>query len=122
MLTAQATDSAALAELGERLRRVRIRRDLTQRDLAHEAGVSVDTVKRVESGRPIGTDNLLRVLRVLGLIEALGLAIPAPTPSPLERLAHQGAERQRVRHSSRDSGNDRPWVWGDDPAAKKTDG
>jgi transcriptional regulator with XRE-family HTH domain len=109
-----ATDSAALDELGSRLRRHRIRRDLTQKDLAHEAGVSVDTVKRVESGRAIGTDNLLRVLRALGLLEALGRAIPAPPPSPLERLALQGAERQRVRHPRAPRQASGVWRWGDE--------
>jgi transcriptional regulator with XRE-family HTH domain len=49
------------------LRRNRIRRDLTQADLAREARMSVDTAKRAESGRPIRTDNLVRILRVLGL-------------------------------------------------------
>jgi transcriptional regulator with XRE-family HTH domain len=121
MLGAQTTDAAALAELGARLRRHRIRRNLTQQDLAHEAGVSVDTVKRLESGRAIGTDNLLRALRVLGLVEALGVAIPEPPPSPLERLAHQGAERQRVRHSTRRSHRVPTWTWGDEPASKATD-
>lgn len=120
MLVAETTDAAALAELGARLRRHRIRRNLTQQDLAHEAGVSVDTVKRIESGRAIGTDNLLRVLRVLGLIEALGVAIPEPPPSPLERLAHQSAERQRVRHSSKRSPQSPAWIWGDEAASKAT--
>ncbi len=111
------TDVAALDELGSRLRRNRIRRDLTQTDLAREAGVSVDTVKRAESGRAIGTDNLLRVLRALGLLEALGRAIPDPPPSPLERLALQGAERQRVRHPRAPRGGRDVWSWDDEDAS-----
>jgi len=116
------TDSAALDELGGRLRRNRIRRDLTQADLAREAGVSVDTVKRVESGRAIGTDNLLRVLRALGLLEALGRAIPDPPPSPLERLAQQGAERQRVRHPRAPRAGRDAWSWDDEDGSPRPAG
>jgi transcriptional regulator with XRE-family HTH domain len=114
VITAHATDAATLAELGARLRRHRIRRELTQRDLAHEAGVSTDTVKRVESGRAVGTDNLLRVLRVLDLLASLDQAIPDPPPSPLERLAHRDAERQRVRHPRQTEQALPAWRWGDD--------
>jgi transcriptional regulator with XRE-family HTH domain len=116
------TDLVVLDELGDRLRRTRIRRDLTQRDLAREAGVSVDTVKRLESGRAIGTDNLVRVLRVLGLVGALGQAIPEPPPSPLERLERQGAERQRVRHPRRSERASGGWSWGDDTPSRASDG
>lgn len=118
LISAHATDATALAELGERLRRTRIRRELTQQDLAHEAGVSVDTVRRLEAGRAIGTDKLVRVLRATGLLGALDRAIPEAAPSPLERLALRGAERQRVRHSrTRRDADDQGWTWADDQAA-----
>ena len=121
-LAVHGTDTATLAELGSRLRRHRVRRELTQRDLAHEAGVSIDTVKRLEAGRPVGTDNLLRMLRVLGLVEALDHAIPEPPPSPLERLARQGAERQRVRHPTSRTPRAPRWAWGDDDSPQTTPG
>lgn len=120
-ISAHVTDATALAELGARLRRTRIRHELTQQSLGREAGVSVDTVKRLESGRPIGTDNLVRILRATGLLEALDQAIPEPPPSPLERLALQGAERQRVRHSHVGHyANHGSWTWGDEPATGRS--
>jgi transcriptional regulator with XRE-family HTH domain len=92
-------------------------------DLAREAGVSVDTVKRMESGRAIGTDRLVRILRVLGLLEALDQAIPEPPPSPLERLALEGRERQRVRHPRCRSGQPTGlWAWGDEAPRRPSEG
>ena len=119
-ISSYTTDPVALAELGSRLRRHRIRRDLTQAELAREAGVGIDTVKRMESGRATGTDKLVRVLRVLGLLEALNRVIPKAPPSPLERLALEGRERQRVRHRhaqpSQPTGR---WTWGgEEPPGK----
>lgn len=113
-ITAHATDAATLSELGQRLRAHRIDRELTQRELGREAGVSVDTVKRVEAGRPVGSDNLLRLLRTLGLLAGLEQAIPMPPPRPLEQLARRGRDRQRVRHAARRPPATTTWTWGDD--------
>ena len=46
----QATDKAVLAELGERLTQIRLERNLTQVQLAVEAGVAKSTVQRLEAG------------------------------------------------------------------------
>jgi transcriptional regulator with XRE-family HTH domain len=71
------TDEAVLAELGQRLARARLTRNTSQRRLAQEAGVSGRTVARIEAGEPASLVNLIRVLRPLGLLEALDVAIPA---------------------------------------------
>lgn len=109
----RASDDVILDELGGRLARTRVRRELTQQELAAEAGVGVATVKRLERGQAVGTDNLLRVLRALGLIEGLDLLVPLPSPSPLERLEHAGRERRRVRHSRAAIVEPDTWTWGD---------
>jgi transcriptional regulator with XRE-family HTH domain len=114
---AHAPDDVVLDELGERLARTRLRRELTQRELAAEAGIGVATVKRLERGHAVGTDNLLRVLRALRLIEGLDVLVPPPPPSPLERLEHAGRERRRVRHSREAAAEPDTWTWGDEPDA-----
>ena len=48
---AQPSDDAALQALGRRLARHRLNRNLTQAEVAAEAGVSTLTVQRVEQGR-----------------------------------------------------------------------
>ena len=45
-----ATDAAVLTEIGRRLARVRLEKNLTQVQLAEQAGVSKSTVQRLESG------------------------------------------------------------------------
>jgi transcriptional regulator with XRE-family HTH domain len=44
------TDASVLRELGERLLKVRLDRNLTQAALAEQAGISKRTVERIESG------------------------------------------------------------------------
>jgi transcriptional regulator with XRE-family HTH domain len=90
------TDSAVLQELGERLARTRLERNLTQAQLAHEAGLAPLTVLRLERGEGVKLTSLVRVLRVLGMLEALDRLIPEPTPSPIELVKLQGRRRRRA--------------------------
>ena len=73
--------------LGERLRALRIQRDLTQAELAEVANVSLGALKRLERGRGSTTTTLVSVLRALGQerwLDALGSgALPLqPTRRP----------------------------------------
>lgn len=117
-ITNQTTDAALLAELGSRLRRARLERNLTQELLAEEAGVSTPTVNRIESGEPAQFTSVVRILRQLGLLEALDRLVPEPLPSPIDRLKRRGRERQRARpKGSREAdGEGGPWRWGDGEA------
>ena len=109
-------DEAILGEIGHRLARTRLERNLSQQQLAHEAGISKATVERLEAGEPIKSTSLLRVLRSLGMLEVLDRLIPEPQPSPIERLRLQGRQRRRAR-GNRDQGSPEdagPWRWGDE--------
>lgn len=90
------TDTAVLEELGTRLKRTRLQRNLTQRRLAEEAGISLATARNLEDGKPSQLVTLIRVLRVLGLLGGLERAVPEPLPSPIEELRLRGRERRRA--------------------------
>lgn len=111
----QLSDDAVLRELGARIGRARIERDLTQAALAREAGVSKRTVERLESGA-VGTQlsGFIRVCRALGLLERIGAFIPEPAPSPMAQLAAQGRVRKRASRKSSKPAPKTPWTWGED--------
>jgi putative transcriptional regulator len=117
-IEANSTDKVVLGELGERLARTRLERNLSQQQMADEAGVSKRTVERLEAGEPVKSNSLIRVLRALGLLEALDRLVPEPLPSPIERLALQGRRRRRAGspRSDRPPTVGTPWRWGDEPA------
>jgi transcriptional regulator with XRE-family HTH domain len=57
-----------LSALGERLRAARLRRKLTQAMVAERVGVTLPTLRKLESGDPsTSLATVLRVLQVLGL-------------------------------------------------------
>ncbi len=89
-------DAAVVEELGRRLRQLRLDQNLTQQGLADEAGVSVATVRNLESGKRTQLITLIRVLRTLGLLADLDRLVPEQRPSPIELLKLRGRERQRA--------------------------
>ena len=95
-IDARLTDAAILEQLGGRLKRTRLQRNLTQRRLAEEAGVSLATIRNLEGGKPSQLVTLIRALRVLGLLGGLERAVPEPPPSPIEELRMRGRERKRA--------------------------
>ena len=111
----QATDQAVLSELGERLAKARLERNLTQSQLAAQAGVSKNTVQRLESGS-VATQlsGFIRVCRVLDLVERFDLLVPEPVPSPVEQLKLRGRKRQRASARRNAKAPPKKWQWGDE--------
>lgn len=114
-ITKQATDDAILNELGDRLAQVRLGRNLTQAQLAEQAGVSKRTVERLESGG-VATrlSGFIRVCRVLDLAERFDLLVPEPGPSPVDLLKLRGRRRRRASTNRRPAPSREQWRWGDE--------
>jgi transcriptional regulator with XRE-family HTH domain len=121
-IQSQLTDGAVLEELGRRLRRTRLERNLTQIELATEAGIERKVVQRIEAGGPVGLVSFVRLLRALDLLDGLDRLVPEPAPSPVELLKLHGKQRQRAAGSRAKGGSghgqaaDGSWRWGDEIA------
>jgi transcriptional regulator with XRE-family HTH domain len=62
-ITNNFADAAVLQLIGEGISRYRLNRNLTQTQLADDAGVSLSTLNRMESGSSSQINNFVRVLR-----------------------------------------------------------
>ncbi len=82
----QLRDSEWLVELGGQMRTLRLRLDLDQRQLAARAGVGLNAVKNLESGKGATLRSLVRVLRALERTDWLSALAPQVTISPLQVL------------------------------------
>jgi len=110
------SDAAVLEELGDRLRTIRLERNLSQQKVAAEAGVGRMTVHRLEEGESTSLTSLIRILRALGELGELERLLPPPPPSPIEELERQGRQRKRAG-ASRAGAQPQPgrrWRWGDE--------
>ena len=87
----------ALAELGGNVRTWRKLNGLTAALAAERAGISRQTLRDIEIGTgTVSTENLLRVLRVLGILPAI-VAATDPLSTDVGRLRADQALPQRVR-------------------------
>ena len=114
-ITQQATDDAVLAELGGRLARIRLERNLTQAQLAEQAGISKRTIERMESGA-VATQlsGFIRVCRVLDMLEHLDALIAEPVPSPVAQLKLRGRQRHRASTAKAVKSPGKKWQWGNE--------
>jgi transcriptional regulator with XRE-family HTH domain len=100
------------AALCKRLENIRLSRNVTQVQLAEEAGVSPRTIGRLEKGQGVSVDTFVRVLTALGIQQNLEALLPDPTVRPIERVDIGGGERKRARPGL--SSDERAlWSWGD---------
>lgn len=99
------TDPSILAALGKALAAERIDRGWRQADLAERSGVALRTLQNLETGEPVRTDTLIRVLRALQMLDRLGAflapSLAPPVPSPLDvEDAPERARRVRIKGPS----------------------
>jgi transcriptional regulator with XRE-family HTH domain len=109
-------DAAQLDQIGSRLADLRLARNLTQAEVAEQAGVSKRTVERLESGATATQlSTFLRVCRVLGLQDRLELLLPKPVASPVAQLKQQRQTRKRASSqpeaAEAETGKRKRWEW-----------
>ena len=88
------------AELGVQLRQLRLRKQIEQKQLSEMAGVALNAVKNLESGKGATVSSLIKVLRALGRADWLQSLAPPVSISPLQLLKAK-QPRQRVGRRSK---------------------
>jgi transcriptional regulator with XRE-family HTH domain len=104
--------SSVEAEIGRRLEGVRLAANVSQAQLAAEAGVSRRTITRLENGGGVSLDTLIRVMRALDIADRLDALLPDPNVRPIDRIRLKGKQRQRARPPAATSPAE--WTWADD--------
>lgn len=99
-----------LKEMGERIRDIRIAQNLTQEEVAEDIGVSLSTIKRIESGTGSTLENFLRILRYFNLTQNLEVLIPAQQQSA-EEIYRNVSKRQRA---GKEKQTHTEFKWGDE--------
>lgn len=103
----QSPERSVLAELGQRLARVRKQHGLSQVRLAEQAGIGVATLRRIEGGQDSQLETWIKLLKSLGMASALDTLLPETFESPMQ-------EALAERKSGKPKRVDRAIQWGDE--------
>lgn len=106
-----ASSDAVIKALFERIEKIRLSRNVSQADLAKEAGVSRSTITRLADGQGISVDSFIRVMLALDLADNLAALLPNPDVRPVDRVRLDGSERRRAsgKRSAAEG-----WTWADE--------
>ncbi len=106
-------ETVMLSELGERAQKYRVGMNVSQAELAKNAGVSQRTIERFESGSSVQLDKMLRILRALRLSDNLDQLIPETSIRPIQLAGSKVEIRHRSYKRRSTAPNGQSWVWGD---------
>jgi len=86
-------------EFGQQIRALRLRRNIVQQQLAEQAGVALNAVKNLETGKGTTVSTLVKVLRVLNREDWLTTLAPEVSISPLQMLKRKPARQRASRRN-----------------------
>jgi len=89
------SDKYIAKELGHRIKALRLQKNITQKELAEAATLSLNSIKFIESGRG-KLSSLIAVLRELDALDHLNNFIPEISISPIQLAKMQGRVRKRA--------------------------
>lgn len=91
------SDTQLSKRIGEKLKAIRLRRNITQQSLAEASSISLSSVKKVENGEIGSFDTLLRILRTLGLLESISALFEKEQLSPSEYYEMVSKAKKQTR-------------------------
>lgn len=90
-----------IAMLGQRFKDYRLRSEMTQKDVAEQSGITVNTIHKFETGKAgnMSLGTFLLLIKAIGCAEQLDDILPELPESAY--LINEGKKVQRIRHRQR---------------------
>lgn len=87
-----------IAILGQRFKDYRLRSEMTQKDVAEQSGITVNTIHKFENGKAgnMSLGTFLLLMKAIGCINQLDEIMPELPESAY--LINDGKKIQRIRH------------------------
>jgi len=96
------SEQAIAQTIGSRVEALRVKKNINQKTVAEEAGISRTTLRQLMAGK--GTLlNLIAVLRVIGELDRLSSLVEEVRSSPIQMAKMAGKKRQRAYTTRKDS-------------------
>jgi len=96
------SNPAILKEIGDRLRKKRLDKNISQQKLSDLSGLHRVTIGEMENGKPFSMLTFIGILRALKELETIDQILPEPGINPLKLAKLQGKERKRASRKKTD--------------------
>lgn len=103
------SDPAIIQEIGKQLKRMRLKNNLTQQELANRSGLFRSTISEIENGRVGSLLSLIQLLRGLNNLELLDGFVVQDELSPLLVAEQQAKMRKRASSKSNTNKPESEW-------------
>ena len=90
------TNLAILKDIGDRLRKKRLDKNMSQQQLAEISGLHRVTIGDMENGKPFSMLTFIGILRALNELDIIDQILPEPSINPLKLAKLQHKERKRA--------------------------
>lgn len=91
------SDNIIQQKIGDRMKSLRLRQNITQEDLADDAQVSLSSIKKIEKGEIGSFESFIRVLRILGRLEIFNSLTEDEQMSPNEYYEFVNSAKKKMR-------------------------
>jgi len=104
------TDKALAQEIGQRIEQLRLEKNIPQKAIAAELGITDKTYRNLVAGNG-KLETLLGVMRVLDCLNLVDGFIPKAAFSPMEMVRLRGRKRQRASRGQEEAAPDDDLGW-----------
>ena len=107
------SNNEVLTEIGKRIKSQRIAMNMTQTEMADRTNLTRKTISNLENGKDVSFSTIIDVLRCLGQLQGLDMAIPEQVIRPSQIIANEKTRERasRIRSEKKDN---KTWKWGDE--------
>lgn len=89
------TNSRIEEIVGERLKKIRLEYNITQKDLAKRTGLSRVSISKIERGMGVNLSSLIEIMRGLRILENIDQLIPKQEISPIEIIKLKNKSKKK---------------------------
>ncbi len=105
------SDPDIVKQLGEKLKLIRLKKNITQDELAKLSGLNRATISQLENGRAATLLTLVQVLRALNKLDVLNTFSEETEISPLQMAKLKTQSRQRASNKKAEKKNEEESEW-----------
>jgi putative transcriptional regulator len=97
------TNNRIELEIGLKIKHNRLKRNLTQLELANKTGMSRVSISKIERGKGVTLTSLIEILRMLHLLQNLEFLFPEDEISPIELIKLKKGKRLRASSNKKNT-------------------